>query len=602
MPLIRKVTLNNFKRFEHVVFEVPGHMVLAGPNNTGKTTLLQAIAAWALGWSRWRLLGHDGNARRGFPYQEIERVQFSAVALRAFDMLWTDREHGRPLSIGVAFDGLASECVLEFQFKAPGLAEVRPRSDFPVRQAQAMGLDLATTFIPAIAGLAREERRLADIEAIHDLLAQARAGEVLRNLLVLAHQQEEGWAAINEAVSRMFGLELLPPVRGAELQCDYRRLSPRQGRAAPAFDIATAGSGVLQVLLVLALMVVQRGSVLLIDEPDAHLHLILQKTIYGELKRLAALRDSQLIIATHSEQLLESVEPHELCLMYGTPMLVSDRAQKDAARRALANLSHGDLLACNGALGVVYCEDFTDFDILEAFARVLDDRAALKLLTVELVKKHARAPQPEGLGDVEPTRHWEMLKLVEPGLRALELLDCDGRNRGDQLVTGSAEKMQRLRWERYEIESYLLCAPAWERFLAAKLGQGDASRQGIDAALAQMDALLEPSFRERHLNPTPLQQQALVTMPVSKTLIPAMLQAAGLHRFGKSAYFEIAAHFMPDEVHPEMVEKLRLLRRAFASNEDPTSINAGPVGTDAAAAARQPELPFMPAAPEPPDA
>lgn len=39
MPMIRKVTLKNFKRFDEVTFVLPGHLVLAGPNNTGKTTL-----------------------------------------------------------------------------------------------------------------------------------------------------------------------------------------------------------------------------------------------------------------------------------------------------------------------------------------------------------------------------------------------------------------------------------------------------------------------------------------------------------------------------------------------------------------------------------
>jgi predicted ATP-dependent endonuclease of OLD family len=44
--MIRRVVLKGFKRFGEAEFNVPGHVVLAGLNNTGKTTLLQAIAAW----------------------------------------------------------------------------------------------------------------------------------------------------------------------------------------------------------------------------------------------------------------------------------------------------------------------------------------------------------------------------------------------------------------------------------------------------------------------------------------------------------------------------------------------------------------------------
>ena len=42
--MIRKVILRRFKRFQEETFPLPGHIVFAGPNNTGKTTVLQAIA------------------------------------------------------------------------------------------------------------------------------------------------------------------------------------------------------------------------------------------------------------------------------------------------------------------------------------------------------------------------------------------------------------------------------------------------------------------------------------------------------------------------------------------------------------------------------
>lgn len=44
--MIRAVKIRRFKRFEEVAFDLNGrHVVLAGPNNMGKTTILQAISA-----------------------------------------------------------------------------------------------------------------------------------------------------------------------------------------------------------------------------------------------------------------------------------------------------------------------------------------------------------------------------------------------------------------------------------------------------------------------------------------------------------------------------------------------------------------------------
>lgn len=42
---ISKVVLRNFKRFEEETFRLDGNVILTGPNNSGKTTLLQAIAS-----------------------------------------------------------------------------------------------------------------------------------------------------------------------------------------------------------------------------------------------------------------------------------------------------------------------------------------------------------------------------------------------------------------------------------------------------------------------------------------------------------------------------------------------------------------------------
>lgn len=67
--------------------------------------------------------------------------------------------------------------------------------------------------------------------------------------------------------------------------------------------------------MLLTFLYTRPDSVLLLDEPDAHLHVILQDVIYGELRSVAAQQNSQLIISTHSEVLVNSVTPRELCVL-----------------------------------------------------------------------------------------------------------------------------------------------------------------------------------------------------------------------------------------------------------------------------------------------
>lgn len=566
--MIRLVTLKGFKRFNDAQFPIPDHVVLAGPNNTGKTTLLQAIAVWELGFRKWRELNDSNPRRNGYRWQELERLAFSAVAVRSFDMLWQNRQRQQPFEVGLQVDGLPL-VTLEFRYHAGGLMRVRPKVDTAVNAQvlQNQRLQLRTTFIPAMSGLAREERRLADSEAIDDLLAQGRPGEILRNLLVIAHKDDNAWRELNDTIGRLFDYELLPPQSGAVLICEYRH---RGGDNPPKFDIASAGSGFLQVLLLLALLLTQHrdansGTVaLLIDEPDAHLHLILQRSIYGELRSVAASRQSQLFVATHSEMIVNNVEARELYLMYGTPRLVASELERAHLISSFGALTHADILEAEGAKGVLYTEDFTDIDILEAFARVLNDEAALKLLSRDVLTKSSKAPLPDGLGEFSPQKHWEMLKLIRADFPALELLDGDSKNKADDSITGSSEKMQRIRWRRYEIESYLIHPAPLQRFVEKRLGGALVADQllGELGMNGELEKTLQKEFLADPSNPVPLVENYFRNEPVSKTLIPTLMQSAGLN-VPKREFCEIAAQFTPDEVHPEIVERLNQIKQAF---------------------------------------
>lgn len=562
--MIRLVTLKGFKRFGEEAFTIPGHVVLAGPNNTGKTTLLQAVAAWELGLRKWKERNNFNSRRNGYSWQELERLNFSAVAVRSFELLWTNRQRAQTFEIGVQVDGLPL-VTLEFQFHSAGSMQVRPKADVPSDALKDARLSFQTTFIPAMSGLARFEARLADQEAIDSALAQGRPGEVLRNLLFIAHQDEAGWRKLNATMERLFTCRLEVPKSGAELVCEYR-----QGLSdtAPRFDVASAGSGFLQVLLLLTLLLTQSRHagevhrVLLIDEPDAHLHLLLQRSIYSELRLLVAGSGAQLFVATHSEMIVNSVEARELYLMFGKPRLVSED-MKRVIGDALSVVTHSELLEAEGALGVLYTEDFTDVDVLKAFAQVLGDEDALRLLSREVVVKSSKAPLPDGLGEYSPQQHWTMLKLVRQDLPALELLDGDAKNKADDSITGTSERMQRLRWRRYEVESYLVHPAALQRFVAHRTGGGALAAEASAAVNRELGRALRQDFLDDPMHPEPLVETYFKAEPVSKGLLPALMQAAGLNNVPKREFFEIAVQFKPEEVHPEIIERLNQIKQAF---------------------------------------
>jgi predicted ATPase len=50
--VLTKLTIRNFKRFAAAEIELGNPVVFIGPNNSGKTTALQAIALWEVGLRR----------------------------------------------------------------------------------------------------------------------------------------------------------------------------------------------------------------------------------------------------------------------------------------------------------------------------------------------------------------------------------------------------------------------------------------------------------------------------------------------------------------------------------------------------------------------
>ncbi|MFM7460390.1 MAG: ATP-dependent nuclease, partial [Burkholderiales bacterium] len=410
-----------------------------------------------------------------------------------------------------------------------------------------------TVFVPPMTGLQPEEPLYAVPAFIDARLAQGRPGEVLRNLLVAAHQGS-AWQPLQQAIKRLFNYELQPPVVGANIVAEYTR----PGISA-TYDIASAGSGFLQVLMLLTFLHTRPGSILLLDEPDAHLHVILQDAIYGELRSVAAANGSQLIIATHSEVIIESVDPRELCLMYGKPKLLSTTEERTKLIQSLGVLTHTDIMLAENAPGVMYVDDYTDMDVLRAWARVLGHKAE-SLLTKELLWKARVIQQREGASGIQAKDHFEALQLVKPGLPGLQLLDGDAHvGLQSSPITGIG--LQRLRWARYEIESYLLHPRALEAFVRQQLGDD------ADEAVANMRAHLLANFRQEFLD-DPLKPEMMVESFLANTkarskIIPAALEAAGLHTISYTRFHEIAALMTPDEIHPEVKEKLDDICRAF---------------------------------------
>jgi hypothetical protein len=545
--MIRSVTIRRFKRFEEITFNLNGrHVVLAGPNNMGKTTILQAVSAWTLGFKKWK--ERNDFRKHGGYYAKvpIARQAFSAVPLRRFDLMWANRDYRGNIEIEIkSTDGWS----ITMEFIADSTEQIFIRPLQTVDSGILRTADVQSVFVPAMTGLSKEEPLYANPETVADLLGQAKPGDVLRNLLHQANQSETAWAELCHSIQDLFGYQLIPPdAAGAYIVAEYR-----VGQDGPEFDISSGGSGFQQVLMLLTFLNIRPATVLLLDEPDAHLHVILQDSIYAELRAVAERQRSQLVIATHSEVIIDSVDPRELWVVLQSARPLAEDTEKSSLIKSLRVLSNIDIMLAREAEGILYLEGHTDLDILRAWAKALGHRSA------DLLKRVFWKPTVwetrTGADGIQARDHYDALKLVREDLPGLVLLDGDTRAPSTP-ITGKG--LQRLRWNRYEIENYLVHPEALKRFVEQKVGV-DAADPHLEDLQRHFEETYPPAFLKNPLKDTPY----IKNTKARTDLLPPALDAAGLPGFPYTSYYEIAAVMKPEEIHPEVVEKLDLIMEAF---------------------------------------
>ena len=161
-----------------------------------------------------------------------------------------------------------------------------------------------------------------------------------------------------------------------------------------------------------------------------------------------------------------------------------------------------------------------------------------------------------GAAGIKAKEHYQALLLVREDMPALELVDGDAHD-GIQSTPITGQGFQRLRWRRYEIESYLVHPDALARYVQTQVGTEAGPH--IEDLRRHFEENYPPAFLR-----DPLTDNAVVVRSKARTeRLPHALAAAGLPGIHYTRYHEIAAVMLPEGIHPEVREKLDLIQKAL---------------------------------------
>lgn len=275
--------------------------VIAGSNGTGKTTILEMICELLEAAQRfqkpasWYALMQDGRARielNGLPLQSVS--QPVALAL--------DKQGPEPIKGSVEWTSAIQEA-------ATGKREFPNCVYFPSEGRELQG---------KAKGQIIDEPR--DYQWVYRFSDSTRWEGSLESFLVAMDYrdlmaQRDGRSLDEFPRFTMLINSFLQNKRIHGVDSKFRvKVEALNGQQ---FGLEALSSGEKQIVLILG--EIQRrlrpGGLLLIDEPEIHLHPRWQRLLVHALTKLCADYDAQMILTTHSEEIASAVYEHELILL-----------------------------------------------------------------------------------------------------------------------------------------------------------------------------------------------------------------------------------------------------------------------------------------------
>lgn len=482
--MITRFQVSNFKRLASAELELGSAAVFIGPNNAGKTTALQALALWDIGWKRWsekREKATHGKPKKEAPDKRpgvtINRRDLYSIPVPSARLLWNDlhtqdtttksgKQQTEKVYITLTAEGIEDDkpwrCTLEFYYANEESFYCRLKEGDNGLIPQGVR-EHSVVFLPPMSGLAEREHRKEPGE-ISVLIGEGQTAQVLRNLCwqLFTREDKRAWKLLAEHIQSLFHISLQEPVyikERSELSLTYKE------RSGVELDLSSSGRGCQQVLLLLSFLLANPGSVLLLDEPDAHLEILRQRDVYNLITEVAASNGSQIIAASHSEIVLQEAAERDVVMAFvGRPHRIDTRA-RGQVKKALESIRMADYYLAQQKGWMLYLEGSTDLAILRRLAERLD-HPANSILHDSVPVNYLGNNKPQEARD-----HFQGLREAKADLVGIALFDRLDR----ELHTGSqlTERM----WSRREIENYLVTPASLRQFVQQGLREDELFEQ-----------------------------------------------------------------------------------------------------------------------------
>ncbi len=339
---LKSLHIENFKSFEDVIFEFnPTVNIFTGVNNTGKTTILEAIALWQECFVK--LLQQAKRTQKNYKkgdyiidntllkYFKFEDI--NSIRSPAFEDIFFDKETNRIVKIGATFQNeenenititilirnIAGNCIVELDdFKNFSFLKF---NEFFKKFPNPITLSYASP----VSNIAQNERFMT-FPNVKEMMTGHNSVSILRNRLSLLYNER------TETNYRNFLNDLNDALYGNDAKLKFYEITKSRDDSKVIFhytigdetttkDISLLGSGTLQIMEILLHLHYKESEpdlrIILLDEPDSHIHRDIQKRLLSILAQ--KISNTQIFLTTHNENFIRNADVSQLFHLENTP-------------------------------------------------------------------------------------------------------------------------------------------------------------------------------------------------------------------------------------------------------------------------------------------
>ena len=305
--MISQIKIRDFKKVKDATLILDAINVLVGGNNSGKSCFLQGIHfGISLAQAR-KVAGSDQfspeqlrycptdsflDLRRGSRLTENSQIAFT------YEQNQSDLKETASINLHRGRNGVVRATMTGTQIFLDKIAN--PKGYFSI-------------FVPGLAGISIREEYRSD-SVVNNGIARGDANLYLRNVLLRISLDQARQKKFQKYLSDIF------PDCSVNTTFDHANdlwiKSAVNQKSTSGLSLDMAGTGLLQTIQLLAYVINYSPKLLLLDEPDAHLHPSNQRLLAKTLCLIAAETGTKIVLATHSRHLLDALSEQNSTALY----------------------------------------------------------------------------------------------------------------------------------------------------------------------------------------------------------------------------------------------------------------------------------------------